>query len=42
MIVVDYIQLMRGAINNKDGRGPGSISNYTRFKSNCQRTWSRT
>ena len=39
MIVVDYIQLMRGTTNNKDGRVQ-EISQITQgLKSNCKRTW---
>ena len=32
LIVVDYIQLMKGSLNNKDEEF-GNISNYSRFKS---------
>ena len=39
MIVVDYIQLMRGTFNNKDGRVQ-EISQITQgLKSYCKRTW---
>ena len=40
MIVVDYIQLMRGTTYNKDGRVQ-EISQITQgSKSYCKRTWS--
>ena len=39
MVVVDYIQLMRGTTYNKDGRVQ-EISQITQgLKSNCKRTW---